>query len=410
MPIYYPSVNALGVSTQGNTGGNTGTSNGTWVAVGSNNITISQSTGTNNVHSLFFSGPSPGGGAAFSGGASNIGNTSGNTGTVSNQLVFAGGNNITLSQSTNAGGATLTVSAFNQSNQQMSLYAVSNTTQSTSGTVNASNLSFHGAGIASVGVSNGSVVVSVPAGGGGGDGVNILAAGTQTANTTGTVVFSNSNRVSFGMSNSSVVTASVEAPALTWHIPWQGSLALNNLGNNTALIWPVNLPQMTGDRINLYPLISNSSNSTGTVSATWRFGLYTRSAGSLLSASTGSLTNAITYSGTLSNSTYAGLRVMSLPINFSASEGHYWAFFISSTGQGGNNCSYSHLCLSQLNSNFSGSFGVSSTSTNQMYVGFGRYSTTTSGFPETIQFSEIRNAGSAQWRSQPYIVFASSTV
>lgn len=45
-------------------------------------------------------------------------------------------------------------------------------------------------------------------GGGAGDGYNILAAGTQTAHTTGSVVFSNSNSVSFGMNNSSVITAS----------------------------------------------------------------------------------------------------------------------------------------------------------------------------------------------------------
>src|SRR3972149_5884455 len=39
------------------------------------------------------------------------------------------------------------------------------------------------------------------------DSVNIIAAGTQTANTSGTVVFSNSNNVSFGMTNNSIVTA-----------------------------------------------------------------------------------------------------------------------------------------------------------------------------------------------------------
>jgi hypothetical protein len=50
--------------------------------------------------------------------------------------------------------------------------------------------------------------LSLSAGAGGaGDGVNILAAGTQTANTTGTVMFSNSNGITFGMSNSSVITA-----------------------------------------------------------------------------------------------------------------------------------------------------------------------------------------------------------
>jgi len=47
---------------------------------------------------------------------------------------------------------------------------------------------------------------------GGADGYNILAAGTQTANTTGTVVLSNSNGMSFGMSNSSIITASYTVP------------------------------------------------------------------------------------------------------------------------------------------------------------------------------------------------------
>lgn len=64
-----------------------------------------------------------------------------------------------------------------------SLYAVSNTTQSTSGTYT-NGLSFHGAGAASVGISNGSVVISVPVGGGAGDGYNIVSLGTT--GTTGT--------------------------------------------------------------------------------------------------------------------------------------------------------------------------------------------------------------------------------
>jgi hypothetical protein len=98
-----------------------------------------------------------------------------------------------------------------QSNQQISAFAAGNSTQSSSGTYNASSIVYRGEGIASVGVTNGSVVISVPSGGGAGDGVNILAAGTQTAATTGTVLFSNANGVTFGMSNSSVITASVNA-------------------------------------------------------------------------------------------------------------------------------------------------------------------------------------------------------
>ncbi len=102
----------------------------------------------------------------------------------------------------------LFVSVPTQTNQTLGLYAVSNTTQSSSGTVDARTLSFAGAGIASVGVSNGSVIVSVPAGGGGGDGFNRLAAGTQTAGTNTTVNFANSNGITFGMSGSSQITAS----------------------------------------------------------------------------------------------------------------------------------------------------------------------------------------------------------
>ncbi|PWT73645.1 MAG: hypothetical protein C5B60_07940, partial [Chloroflexi bacterium] len=49
--------------------------------------------------------------AAFSAGLSNIGNTTGNTGVLSNRLVLAGGNAIMLSGATNAAGMTATISA-----------------------------------------------------------------------------------------------------------------------------------------------------------------------------------------------------------------------------------------------------------------------------------------------------------
>jgi hypothetical protein len=51
-----------------------------------------------------------GGGAGMNLGISTLGNTSGTSGLVSNQMVFVGGNNITLSQSINGQSATLTIS------------------------------------------------------------------------------------------------------------------------------------------------------------------------------------------------------------------------------------------------------------------------------------------------------------
>lgn len=59
-------------------------------------------------------------------GMSNLGNTSGTSGTVNRGIVFAGGNNITLSQSVNASSVTLTISAAaaNQTVQTQNLHNV----------------------------------------------------------------------------------------------------------------------------------------------------------------------------------------------------------------------------------------------------------------------------------------------
>lgn len=56
------------------------------------------------------------GAPAFSAGMSTGGNSTGTAGTVSNQIIFAGGNNVTLSQSTGAGGNTLSIAGPSLSN------------------------------------------------------------------------------------------------------------------------------------------------------------------------------------------------------------------------------------------------------------------------------------------------------
>jgi hypothetical protein len=115
-------------------------------------------------------------------------------------------------------GSTISIGA-----NALTAYAVSNTTQSSSGTVNGTALSFAGAGGVSVGVSNGSVVVSGAAGGAGS--VN-FSAGTTSSNL-GSVVFSNSNGVSFGL-NGSTITASANG------ISTVGLYALGNTTQNSS--------------------------------------------------------------------------------------------------------------------------------------------------------------------------------
>lgn len=89
-------------------------------------------------------------------------------------------------------------------------YAIGNTAgDSSSNTAPLSSLQVRGAGIASVGFSaDGAMIISVPSGGGVGDGANFLAAGTQTATSLGSVLFENSNGITFGMSGSTRITAS----------------------------------------------------------------------------------------------------------------------------------------------------------------------------------------------------------
>lgn len=100
---------SAGVSTGGNTSGNTTVNSGSrLVFVGSNNITLSQGTAAGATTITISGGTAAGG--SFSGGVSNLGNTAGATGITGTQLVLVGTNNITLSQTTDAGGATISIS------------------------------------------------------------------------------------------------------------------------------------------------------------------------------------------------------------------------------------------------------------------------------------------------------------
>lgn len=149
--------------------------------------------------------------------------------------------NLSGTTASNSAGLTLSLSGpgtVAQTNQTIGVYGSSNTTgQSSSSTVDARSLTIVGAGVASVGMSGGSVVVSVPIGGGG-DGYNILAANGSTAAQSATIGLINSNGVSWGL-NGTQVTATVKTDYLTTaaqsnHSHGNPTLALTNLSGTTA--------------------------------------------------------------------------------------------------------------------------------------------------------------------------------
>jgi len=233
-----------------------------------------------------------------------------NSNTSANTLQFGNSNGVSFSISNGSLVATVKTDYLtSQTAQTAGLYAAGNTTgQSSSTTADARSLSFQGAGVASVGYSNGSVIVSVPAGGGGGDGFNqagftnstanstmslvwagnsagsgnvtmgltgstitmsapagagggiAAAAGTQTA-TSGTVAFANSNGISFGMSGSNQITASYTVPTIPGATVFSNSNNVSfGLAGSTVTAtatWPAQTVQ---------PAVGQLNGSSGTMS------------------------------------------------------------------------------------------------------------------------------------------------
>lgn len=165
------------------------------------------------------------------------GNTAGTSAPIiSPTLAFAGGNNITLSGTSNSISIIGPVTVA-QSVQTLGLFAVGNTTGTTSSeTRDARTLSFDGAGIVSVGFSAGSIIVSAstaatnPL-------LSIFAVGNTTSSISsgviaaGSLSFDGAGIVSIGVSNSSVVI-SAPSPAASGVI--QNEYAIGNTTGATS--------------------------------------------------------------------------------------------------------------------------------------------------------------------------------
>lgn len=100
---------SAGMSTNGNTSGDTAFVTGRLALMGGNNITLSGSTNGGSM-SITVSAPNLGAGA-MSAGVSTGGNTAGATGITGTQLVLVGSGPISLSQTTGANGGTVSINA-----------------------------------------------------------------------------------------------------------------------------------------------------------------------------------------------------------------------------------------------------------------------------------------------------------
>jgi len=469
-----------GVSTGGNTSGNTGVVTGQLVLAGGNNVTLSGSTNAGSMTVTISAGA---GGAANSmtgywlgnsltpftssgtlalssvvvqgssatnnnnalyGGISNgslqlgvpplfigvfnIGNTSGNTGLQSGQAVFAGGNNITLSVSTQTAAngifgtqtyQTITISAGAGGGAGTNTYfATGNTVSSSSGTIAQSSMIVNALGGVSAGISNGSLLISAPATSSisGASGItvqtnastisvglapaSVFAVGNTTQTSSNSVNLSSfsisgAGQVSVGLSNGSIVIS-----ALPPQLSMFQALAMDNVftlttsnqsSNGVIGVAPISNPYpFTATRADMFVTVSVSSSSNSSCSANFSFyvGLYTRNASTLSLATSGSQSYAMQNTSNNSFGSLTGARRISVPINVNYTGGDVWYAVMSNTTF--TNANWITLCGmgAQFGSNY-GLLGAATTTTVQMLPGMGSWSTTSAALPGSMAFSHL---------------------
>lgn len=281
--------------------------------------------------------------------------------------------------------------------------------------------------------------------------VGISGAGASAS--TGTVVFSNSNGISFGMnaltmtaahnaittgalsnhshgnpqlnltnlsgttaSNSAGFTLSLSAAAagggvtLSGHNPYQGAVgALAAMSNASLLLYPIDVPAaFQYDRVVVPIHFSQATNSTLTVTNSMWWGFFTKNANSLSLAHSGSGSFSINGSGTASSGQNSGPRIVSFGNTTTIPAGNYYLGYVWRTTTAGANATLSNFVASFLNSSISGYIGSSSV-TNQPYLaGQGVWTSTTAGMPDSLAFTNIR-ANSSAYQRPPIFHFTSGT-
>jgi hypothetical protein len=239
-----------------------------------NNVTLSLSTGAGGSHTIV---------GSVNTSLTNIRISAGTTSNLLSAVTFSNSNGISFGINASTITASYTVPGT------LSVFAQSNTTLSSSGTIPFSSLQFQGAGVASVGVSNGSVVISVPPGGGAGMNLGISTLG-NTSGTSGLV----SNQMVFVGGNNVTLSQSINGQSATLTISAGGGggggfsipyfevfprVSLSNVSNMTATLItqrPILIPfQLIGSLTHNFMDIEVSRATSGSNAFTMQAAIYT---------------------------------------------------------------------------------------------------------------------------------------
>ena len=229
---------------------------------------------------------------------------------------------------------------------------------------------------------------------------------TLTGNTNGVstlsgtnIVFQGEGAVTLRGSNSSIgISISTADTTASFFFPYSarmmGTVAPISTGRpNQPLFVPLVMPNVQFQSAGVLFKMSNSTNSTGSITLSMFLAYYTRNGDTLSMLESTSTTRGITFSGSVNNSTMNATRLLPVAWTKTITAGNYWWGFLyrsTTAGAGGANASLIDIAVSGGTSGtYSGLFGVANNSTAQMFIGQGRYSTTSNALPGSVAFTEI---------------------
>ena len=389
-------VLSAGVSNVGNTAGNTTVNTGSrLVLAGGNNITLSQSTAAG-ATTITVSAPNLGAGA-FSGGASNLGNTAGDTGITGTRLILVGSDNITLSQATDANGGTVSFVGGGGGGFSAGMSTMGNTAGNTG--VTGTRLVLVGTGPISLSQTTGAAGATL----------SVNAPATSSLSATGNI------QISTNGSTISIGDGALTADFIDNMVGTSSSFEHSNAALNIYPLNPAN---------KVFPAYMNASTMfldiSGTVSTAAAFtrslsvGFYTRVNSTQLSLMASASTSWGTNAGNMNiNDSMAGRRwvtIHSTQFNnapsFSAGSDYFVGYWHRSSG-GSQTFAYIGGILPYLTGVRSGFMSAASATntTNANYPFLGNYSVSFStAMPSALAASDV-NKSNATAISMPRLIF-----
>lgn len=273
-----------------------------------------------------------------------------------------------------------------QTNQTIGLYALGNTTQNSSSTMDARTLSFNALGAMTMGYSNGSIQVSAP-----GTSSLVGVGGISISTNGSTISISEApiSRLIYPLGNLTAISAPGNASATLQYVP---------------VMQPVTLTRL--DALVSWVGASSATTNTCAFAVSAYAAIYTKNGATLSSVSSGSTQTTYSYASNSAGQTQlitGAIRPISVPINANMTPGEYYVGFNIVTATSSIGLSTTNLVQSlsmmggnqlQTAANFAEFTNQTATSTNQ-YGGMGVYSAATTGLPAAVSLSAINQTGAA---------------